>query len=51
MKDTKRNHIARANRLVNKPQVVKPKKGKGTYKRRDKHVKSFTEHCLEKSSE
>lgn len=33
-----RNHIARANRLVNKPKVVKPRKGKGSYKRKGKLV-------------
>lgn len=40
---TKRNHIARANRLVNKPQVVKPRKGKGSYKRKGK---TTSEQCV-----
>lgn len=32
-----RNHIARANRLVNRPKVCKAKKGKGSYSRKGKH--------------
>lgn len=37
----KRNPIARANWLVNKPKIVKPKKGKGSYQRKGKKKSSL----------
>ena len=39
--NTTRNHIARANRKVNRPKVFRAQKGKGSYRRVKLNVRAF----------